>query len=316
MAELLAHLQRSGSSRISLESLLQRILEPVISNFNLQQYAAYVESASFQALYSSVQSDCGEGQRRPGDTRAGPIKALYERASAHDQGTPRRLLATFPPQASKFTNAQLQNFLMPALEELIPIMDASAPDIQECLQSLLTTFIIRTVGKEPARPSDWARPEGVISKPTYDMRCDHRIRMNEFLMDPTAQTHKISSDEVTWSLRYRYDHLEYSEVDHAEGKLVTVTKTLKHFEKQHQKWDQAASVALEALRKLPQAALQPMLAAQYQEIMDLRMVKVGYDDGKDESNAGGSASAESNSDGRIPQQDGSTVLRKRPREVS
>ncbi len=301
MVELLIHLQSSGSSQNFLESLLQRILESAISNFDLQRYAAYVESRSWQSIDSSIRKDRGEGEKGTRSTRAGPIKAFYELVCAHDQGTPSRLLGKIQPQASKLTKAQLKNFLMPLLEELITIVDISSSESQECFQSLLTIYIIRTVGKEPKKPSDWARPEEVLSK-CY-MKCDCYAKMNKFLMDSTAKTHRISCKEI-WNLRYNYHWFEYFQVESVDTTPFAVAKTLKWWEQQHQEWESCASIALEALRKLPQAKLKECLAHQYDEIMDLRIVKA--DDG--------STRPESTSKVRHRYQTRSTVPQKRSRK--
>ena len=300
MVELLIHLQSPGSSQNFFESLLQRILESAISNFDLQQYAAYVESRSSQSVNSSMRKDHGKGEKGTRSSCAGPIKAFYERVCAQDQGTPSRLLGKIQPQASKLTKAQLKNFLMPLLEELINVVDVSSSEAQECFQSFLTIFITQTVGKEPKKPSDWARPEEVVSK--FYMKCNCCAKMNEFLMDPKARTHRISCKKI-WYLRCNYHGFEYFDVESVDSTPVAVAKTLKWWEQQHQKWESYASIALEALRKLPQAKLKECLAHQYNEIMDLRMVKV--DDG--------STRPESTSKVRHLYQTRTTVPQTRPR---
>ena len=299
MVELLIHLQSPGSSQNFLESLLQRILESAIFNFDLQRYAAYIEIRSSQSVNSSIRKDCGKGEKWTCTTNAGPIKAFYERVCAQDHGTPSRLLRKIQAQASNLTHAQLKNFLMPLLEELITIVDVSSSEAHECFQSLLTIYITRTVGKEPKKPSDWARPEEVMSK--CSTKCNCCAKMNDFLMDPKAQTHRISCKKI-WDLRYNYHWFDYFKVESVDSTPVAVAKTLKWWEQQHQKWENCASIALEALRKLPQAELKECLAHQYNEIMDLRMVKVD-----------GPTRPESTSKVRDRYQNRSTVPQKRSR---
>lgn len=77
-----------------------------------------------------------------------------------------------------------------------------------------------------------------------------------------------------WSLKYNYHFFEYFAVEYVDRTPVAVTKTLKWWERQHREWESRASAALEALRKLPQAKLKECLAHQYNNIMDLRMLKV------------------------------------------
>ncbi len=301
MVELLIHLQSPGSSQNFLESLLQRILESAISNFDLQRYAAYVESRSSQSANSSTLEDRGKGEEETRRARAGPIKALYERVCAHDQGTPSRLLGKIQQQASKLTIGQLKNFLLPLLEEMITIMDLSSSESQEWFQSLLTLHITRTVGKEPKKPSDWARPEEVSSERNRECGCFAKI--NKFLMDPKAKTYRISCKDVI-NLRYYYEWFNYFEVEEVNGEPVAVAKTTKWWEEHHKIWESYASLALEVLGKLPQDKLKECLAYQYDGIMDLRIVKV--DDG--------SATPEGTSKVRHRYQTRSTIPQKRSGE--
>lgn len=163
---------------------------------------------------------------------------------------------------------------MPFLEEIITIVDLSSIEAQECIRLLVTTYIDQTVGKEPKKPSDWARPEEMDPQ----CECDDCSEMNAFLQDLELQ-HYIFSCTDTRHLETRFNYLKYSKVEtidrnptHVNSTIVA--KTLKWWEEQHQKWESRASDALEALRKLPQASLKHCLAHQYDEIMNLQIVKI------------------------------------------
>ena len=157
---------------------------------------------------------------------------------------------------------------MSFLEEMIAIVDVSSAEVQECIQSLAKIYVTRTVGKEPRKPSDWARPEEIAD---CDQECDDCSKMNAFLRHPDLQRHVLSD---TWHLRTRSYHFKYFEVDEADGKPVAVTKTLKWWEEQHLKWVNRAANAREAFRKLPQAKFKSCLTHRYDEIMGFRVVKV------------------------------------------
>lgn len=190
MIELLIYLPSSGRSRMYLESLFRRTLEPVISNFDLQRYATYIMQRYSQRSNCGIRHNSGQGEKETHNIRAGPIKAFYERVCVYEEGTPSRLLKKIQTQASELTQEQLKDFLMPSLEELITLVDNSSSEVQECFQSLVAIYITRLVCKEPKRPSDWARLEEVTSK-CY-MTCGCCAKMNEFLMDPEARTHRIA----------------------------------------------------------------------------------------------------------------------------
>lgn len=206
-------------------------------------------------------------QSNPG----GPIKAFYECASAHEQGTPSRLLQKIQSQASEVTLGQCKEFLMSFLEDMITVVDASSIEVQECIQLLVITYVTRTVGKEPQKPSDWARPEEIGSN-CY-RKCYDCSKMNAFLRNPELQHHNLPCKD-TWHLKTRYHWFKYLEVDEVDRNPVAVAKTLKWWQEQHREWESRASDAFEALRKLPQAELEHCLAHRYDEIMKLRVVRV------------------------------------------
>lgn len=254
VVELFLRLQHQDCSKIYLECLLQRTIESAISNFDLSRYATYIKTLSSRAC-----------------TPAGPIKAFYECASAHEEGTPSRLLGKIQTQASGLSVEHLKEFLISLLEDLISFVDVSSTEVQECIQSLITTYITGTVGKEPRKPSDWARPEETGS--ICYKKCDDCSKLKAFLRNPELQHYTLSCKD-SWHLKYEHHRFEYFEVDEVDRIPVAVTKTLKWWEEQHRKWETRASNALEALQKLPQDKLKYCLTHRYDEIMDLRVVKV------------------------------------------
>ena len=297
MVELFLYLQQQDCSEIYLESLLQRFIESAISNFDLPRYASYMKTRSSRAFKGSLRNSRGQGEKETQSNPGGPIKAFYEYVSAHEQETPSRLLQKIQTQASGLTVEQSKEFLMSFLEEIITVVDVSSVGVQRCIQSLVTSYITRMVGKEPKKPSDWARPEE--TEPNCYQKCVDCSKMNTFLRDPELQ-HHILSCKQTWHLKTKYHLFKYFEVDEVDHNPVAVAKTLKWWEEQHRKWESRASDALEALRKLPQAELKQCLTHRYDEIMNLRAVKV-IDD-----------SDESNNQGHYETR--STVPQKRPRD--
>ena len=135
---------------------------------------------------------------------------------------------------------------MPLLKEMIIFVDVSSSEVQEYYQSLITLYITQTIGQEPKKPSDWARPEEVT--PKCSKNCDNCLAMKEFLRNSEAKTYNLPC-AYDWHLRMKHYGFEYFEVEKVDGKDVAVTKTLKWWEKLHQQWERRASAALEAIQK-------------------------------------------------------------------
>ena len=273
MVELFFHLHQQHRSNKFLEILLQRIIESAISNFDLPRFASYLKTRLSRAFKGSLQDSRGQGEEKPQGNPGGPIRAFYEYISAHKHEKVSQWLQKIQAQASGSAVEQLKEFLMSFLEELIPAVDVSSLEVQRCIQSLVTAYIIGMVGREPTKPSDWARPDEVIN--CY-RSCSDCPRMNIFLMDPKLQ-HQILSCKDSYHMSLKSGWSKYFEVKKVDHKSVAVTKTLKWWEEKHREWEVRASDAMKALRKLPQAELKQCLNHRYDEIMDLRVVKVTDD---------------------------------------
>ena len=182
------------------------------------------------------------------------------------------MLGKIQTQASELTDKQLQDFLIPLLEDMMTVVDISSSETQECFQSLVTTYITRIVGKEPKRPNDWARPEEA-TEGCY-LKCDACREMQKFLRNPISETHDIHVDN-RWHLRCHFGNDLEIGTETMDGLTsLTVTKILQWWEKEHKKWETRASNARETLQKLASSApLKECLAHKYDKIMDLRLLK-------------------------------------------
>ena len=178
------------------------------------------------------------------------------------------------------------------------IQQSSLPLDQNFVHSLVGTYIEHCVGKEPEKPIDWARPEEVSGKcvrECYDCR-----QMNEFLMNPKVTTHELSCKD-DWHLMSEFHNFVYFETESIDHTPVSVTKTLKWWEERHQEWEVRALTAQKNLRKLPQTELKKCLDDKYDEIVELRTVKVEY----------GSARSTNADEGKYLHETTSTVPQKR-----
>ena len=272
--ELLSHTNHQGRSKIYLETLLRNIIEPAISNFNLSAYATYAASIIPPSQPDSSNRSRGQEASVSSSKLAGPIKAFYECASACNQELPALLLQRIQATASELTVEQSNSFLISFLLELIPVANASSVEAQSRIGSLITLYIIRTVGHEPKKPTDWSRPEEMT---TCSRGCDYCLKMNTFLRDPEVSYYALR--ESDYHLYHHFHQFQYFDEDKRSGAWMSVgvTKTNKWWEEQHPKWQARAEAVLDAIKKLPQDRLKEFLGSEYDGIMDLRMVRIVND---------------------------------------
>ena len=283
--ELLIVSPDSDGLQTFFEDLLRHILTPTVSNFDLLQYTAYIKAHS---------------------TRGGPIKEFYKRSCAQSNTTSSELLAKIQTQAPSLTHKQTEEFLLPLIGDIMDVMDLSSCNAHGFFYSLFTIYITQTMQQEPQRPRDQARLEEAAPE-CFRKDCEVCPRIIEFLKNSETETMKFPCDDP-WHLRHT-SYVKYLEVQpHKSGdgkEEVTLTKTIRWWEEKHRKWEERCSTTLEALRKLPQAKIKECLSDRYDDIMDLRAVKLHSN-----SHATGlKRSSQSQNHNRA----GSPVPRKRPR---
>ncbi|KAL8881817.1 MAG: hypothetical protein Q9192_007715 [Flavoplaca navasiana] len=270
--ELLSQANHQDRSKSYFDTLLRKIVDSAISNFNLCGYAKYIAS-----LVPPNQSSYSSGRSREttasaySNRLAGPIKAFYEYAGAHKQELPALLLQRIQATASELTVEQSNGFLISFLSELIPVADTSLTEAKFCMRSLITLYITRTVGYEPKKPSDWTRLEEIN---TASCHCNNCSSMNTFLKDPEESYYALGNGD--YHLQYQFHDFKYFDIPKKEkwGTPLAVTKTNKWWEEKHPLWQTRAEVVLEAIKNLPQDRLKECLGDEYDAIMDLRIVKV------------------------------------------
>lgn len=250
--ELLLWLQDpSCPSRLFLDRLLPIIFEPAISTFDLVQYRLYAK------------------KKDTSDT--GLFQVFYNYASTDDGGTSSRFLQKIQEQVSKFGTQEMKEFGLPSLLEMSTVVDTSSSHAQEFFQSCLAAYVRKTIGMEPEKPKDWARPEEVYKY--YYGSEDIQDIVNEFLKDPTAQTYVLEK-EITPRVLYKIEHTwNYLDLDKTKKSSITLTKTLRKWEKKHKEWEEKATDELSHIRKIPQDKLKELLADQYDGIVNLGLLK-------------------------------------------
>lgn len=283
MIELSFLVQYKGPSKIYLETILQSIEQNAICNFDLPQYTQYLDARNSWGIVKSIGKHCLQPEKTNDYNPGGPIKAFYTYISNIESGTS-QLLQRIQSQGSRLTIKQSQDFLPSFIKEILTAVDVFSTEAQKCVLSLIEIFITQTVGQEPGKPNDWARPLETAKKCQSD--CDNCRSMNEFLRDPQRQNFTLPPRErFSYHLEGQFDYFRYFDVEEkVKDNLTAVTKTTKWWEEQHQSWEKRASDAIKTLQKLPQEELKACLGTKFDEIMDLRMVKINGE--AEESNSG------------------------------
>ncbi len=236
-----------------LRDLFRVISKSAISMFDLELYYAYVKR-----LYSSKTDVL--------------IRDFYNQTLAHDKDLASNLLRQLSTQGPNAEKNTALGVLSPLMKELLPSVDTGSMEVQTCFQSLVATYITKTVGEEPSKPEDWARPAEVYK--CYSDGCKACSELNSFLKDPEAKelTIALKADDKN-HLRWRFDYLETGDGDR-EGE-VRYTKTLKEWGKRHHKWVSDGEAAQKMLQELPQDALKQALGDKYDTLMALDLDRIG-----------------------------------------
>ncbi|KAK0823215.1 hypothetical protein LTR73_008686 [Friedmanniomyces endolithicus] len=281
VVELLANLQDAGSSQRYLQTLLDRILSSTTLHFNLRWFADYIGWRAPQAA-ASYQTSVHWTEISRGKPSAGPIAGLYNALKPQDRLI---LLQRMREQAASLSAEQGRQFLLPMLNSLVEVVDPASSMVRECLQSLFAAYVVETVGQEPPEPSSWARPDEMARTPSPEVACISR--MNAFLADATATTLSIKQDDVP-RLQWGFKFFRYFDEEREDHTVVAVTKTKRQWREQHEAWRKRCTEARNALSGLPQAKLQECLATQYDEIVNLGIVRcAGLGEGDPEAGDSG-----------------------------
>lgn len=269
MVELLSQSNHQGRSKNYLDTLLRNIVESAVSNFNLCQYATYTTSLIPPKQINSSSRSRGEYASASLSRRAGPIKAFYDYANNCKHDLPVQLLQRIQATASELTIEQSNGFLVSFLSELISVTDTRFNEAKSCIRSLITLYIIRTVGHEPKKPTDWTRLEE-MSTCDGDDDC---LKMNTLLKDPEASYHALGYGRF-YVMESHFHLFKYFDVEMQGCKPVGVTKTNKWWEEQHPQWQTRTEKVLKTIKQLPQDRLKECFGDEYDGVMDLKMVKI------------------------------------------
>ncbi|KAL7938209.1 hypothetical protein V8C35DRAFT_330199 [Trichoderma chlorosporum] len=204
----------------------------------------------------------------------GVIREFYKQASTRDEDSASNLLRQFSNKASEAKKDTVLRVLWPLMNELLPTVDTGSPEVQTCFQSLVETYITKTVDEEPSKPEDWARPAEVHRCYMYASACKTCPKLNLFLVDPEAKEKTIAlttTEQEHINLSFGYLETRYGV---REGE-VRFTKTLEGWEKGHHNWEFVVKATQDKLQKLPKDALKRALGDKYDTLMALDPIRIG-----------------------------------------
>ncbi|TVY44089.1 hypothetical protein LOCC1_G004493, partial [Lachnellula occidentalis] len=133
-------------------------------------------------------------------------------------------------------------------------------------QSMLSTYIIRYVQMEPARPTSWARQQTSCD-------CNDCLQLNRFLIDG----HQIIGRFPVGKARRAHLHSQlngrsgFTHETQRSGnpQTLVVTKTMGAYEASHKAWTERCNVARKHLKSFEETFLKDLLADKYVPIIAL-----------------------------------------------
>ena len=197
-------------------------------------------------------------------------KFLEERAPMTES---KALLRAIQMQAQDLTSSSFISFLAPLVAKMCIVLDASEPEAQNFVLTVLTLGVEGLVGVEPARPTTWVRSPTSCNHDHSSGRDDCLTckGLANFASDAKRRQYTIASKDMQWP--YRRPGTDYR-IDSGTH-FLNLTKTTTVWEQQHSGWQRRALEVQEVLCKIPQELLIPYLGSKYPEVMNLDMMKQG-----------------------------------------
>ena len=270
--EILSFSQSSSPDKELVARLFPLILDAAASQFELEKYSSAAKNSHDCTDYPySSWPDC-HYENDKGRRDASIIVKLHQRLLETDRKKASKLLGRIQSQSQSLRHEELDRLVLPLLEQMMSIVDLCPSDACQFYQSMMATYITRVVQKEPEKPSDWARPNE--HKRCDGWECRDCESLQKILLDPTEESRRFISLD-SWHRKYNVPkQCKISTDESQKPPAIIVSKTLKGWEEDHEKWQERASKAQEAFRRLPQKELKQCLTDKYDAIMDLGIVKL------------------------------------------
>jgi len=165
----------------------------------------------------------------------------------------------------------------PFLNGLVTVLQARAipfsiPQYQHVFRSAIEAYIQNYVKMEPEAPRDWTRSKRGCG-------CADCRDLDRFLISPTQEVGRFAMAES------RRKHLEkrvwHTLQESTERGRVPYTLVLRktnkiEYHSAHDEWQRRCTRAVQQIRDLGEAPLRDLLAERYQELLELRPVKLAF----------------------------------------
>ena len=226
-----------------------------VTHFELQRYSSNLKSTYGDKYPYSSRLDCGHSSQQRVLNDARNNITLYRHAFESDPATALRLLTKIQDQSASIELNELERLIIPLINQMPQVVDHSLAETSHFYKSVMETYTLRTVGKEPEKPTTWARPGEVVgNRRCIDKGCADCKLMSDFMGDPTKETRHFDS---------LADPSHFEDHYYATGKCTVsnrhlypiVTKTTKAWEEAHAEWQNRVSKAQETFQRLPQTEL-------------------------------------------------------------
>ena len=140
-----------------------------------------------------------------------------------------------------------------------------------CFQDVMTLYVQRYIGLEPAKPRDWAQARTGCG-------CGDCQALSRFLTDPVQKVGRFAMAEK------RRRHLEYKlpntgcDLDterYGSPHTLVVTKTLKKWHESLKEWKARCKLASQSFHSIGIEAMEQIFGERYEEFASFEAVKLG-----------------------------------------
>lgn len=140
-----------------------------------------------------------------------------------------------------------------------------------CFQDVMTLYVQRYIGLEPAKPRDWAQARTGCG-------CGDCQGLSRFMADPSQKIGRFAMAEK------RRRHLEYKLHDtgcnldterQGSPHTLVVTKTLKKWHESLKEWKARCKVASQSFHTIGTKAIEQVFGEHYEEFISFKAVKLG-----------------------------------------
>lgn len=212
---------------------------------------------------------------------ANDIATLLDNCTSMDLPSEREALMDHLVASSKtFEPSAFEILFIPLLTRLVelsrlkgtPLNDATVS--RPFFKNILTEYVRRYIGVEPAKPVTWAQPRRICSRGS----CGDCAMLNRFLTNPKETVGRFSMGEK------RRRHLEYGlsgsgctlgTERRGSPYTLVVTKTLNSWYAEHEAWRERCVIAEQSFRTIGTEALKEIFGEDYGRSVDVKSAGSG-----------------------------------------